>query len=387
MDTEDYPAQLRARVLVVDDSKLMRLAAARALSAEFEVLTAVDGADGWHQIQADAQLQLVLSDLSMPGMGGFELLERVRAAHDARIRNLPMIILTGEEDDDVARQKALALGATDFLAKPFDRIDLLARARAHATSVQATRALQARAEQLSAQSRIDAVTGVGNATAFVERLKQDCSYSRRHRQDLSLLCIEIDHWTQLRAEHGADFGDDVLRKAADVLRGQMRCEDGIARIEAGQFAITLPTANPIGARHLAVRVQRQIAALRLFAGAVAVKFTATIAISTFDPSRATPAAELLRELRMLVQHALSLGGNRVVCERDVGAALASTAAPALGVDEALALIAAGQAEQVRLQMGSLLSKLLPLLRLTDQRERRWLDARIGVPAKPEESEH
>src|SRR5437660_3449882 len=121
------------RVIVIDDSKVIRNAARKMLGVEFDVITAEDGEDGWAQIQRDASIQVVFTDLVMPGMNGYELLRDIRTAVDARIRSLPVIVVTGIEDDEVARVRALELGATDFITKPFTTIDLLARARAHAS--------------------------------------------------------------------------------------------------------------------------------------------------------------------------------------------------------------------------------------------------------------
>jgi len=141
------------RVLVVDDSKVIRNAARKMLGAEFDVVLAEDGADAWSMLENDASIEVVFTDLIMPGMNGFELLRDIRTAADARLRAMPVIVVTGIEDDEVARVRALELGATDFITKPFTTIDLLARARAHASH-------QREAAQLRAQTTLDQLTGL-----------------------------------------------------------------------------------------------------------------------------------------------------------------------------------------------------------------------------------
>src|SRR5215472_4673341 len=96
-----------ARVLIVDDSKLIRNAASKMLGAEFDVVTADDGAEAWALLERDASIQVVFTDLAMPGLNGYELLRNIRTSSDSRIRALPTIVVTGVEDDEVARVRAL----------------------------------------------------------------------------------------------------------------------------------------------------------------------------------------------------------------------------------------------------------------------------------------
>src|SRR6185369_13392033 len=105
----------------------------KMLGGEFDVVTAEDGAEAWSVVEQDLSIHVVFTDLVMPGLNGYELLRNIRTSSDTRIRSLPVIVVTGVDDDEVARVRALELGATDFITKPFTKIDLLARARAHAS--------------------------------------------------------------------------------------------------------------------------------------------------------------------------------------------------------------------------------------------------------------
>lgn len=117
MEIQDCnPVQLKPRVLVVDDSKLLRKAASKILNHEFDVKTAEDG---WEQIAIDDSIQVVFCDLMMPVLDGYGLLERVRSSENSRISGLPIVILTGGDSDE-AKEKALAMGVTDFITKPFN---------------------------------------------------------------------------------------------------------------------------------------------------------------------------------------------------------------------------------------------------------------------------
>src|SRR5438093_10656191 len=104
----------------------------------------------------------------------------IRTASDPGTQNLPVIVLTGAEDDEAARVEALELGATDFITKPFTTVDVVARARAHASYQRIT-------QQLRAQTTLDPLTGLANKQGFLDRLQQDISYARRHQQALALV--------------------------------------------------------------------------------------------------------------------------------------------------------------------------------------------------------
>ena len=120
------------RIIVVDDSKVVRNAAKKMLRCEFDVVTAEDGDEAWQLLGIDPSIRVVFTDLTMPNLDGYELIRKIRNSTSTEIQRLPVIVVTGVEDSDAARERVLELGATDFVSKPFATIDLLARARAHA---------------------------------------------------------------------------------------------------------------------------------------------------------------------------------------------------------------------------------------------------------------
>jgi len=117
------------RIIVVDDSRVIRRAISKILGAEFDVIEAEDGESGWERLLEDESIQVVVADVEMPRLDGYSLICRIRAAEPPRIKNIPVIIITGAQDEET-RQRAFACGATDFITKPIDRVQMLARARA-----------------------------------------------------------------------------------------------------------------------------------------------------------------------------------------------------------------------------------------------------------------
>ncbi|MGD8644718.1 MAG: response regulator, partial [Chromatiales bacterium] len=111
-------------VLVVDDSRVMRIALTKILKDDYSVAEAVNGEEAWQRISSDATVKCVFTDLSMPELDGFGLLERIRSSKEKRISELPVIIITGNEDDQTVRDRVLANGANDIVMKPFQSGDI-----------------------------------------------------------------------------------------------------------------------------------------------------------------------------------------------------------------------------------------------------------------------
>ncbi len=124
----------KQRLLIVDDSKVIRVTARKILQDHFETVEAVDGENAWEYLNNSEPFSLVVSDLTMPKLDGYGLLERIRSSHLPQIRDLPVIVITGSNDSESTKARATQAGATDFIGKPFDSVHLLARTQAHASA-------------------------------------------------------------------------------------------------------------------------------------------------------------------------------------------------------------------------------------------------------------
>jgi diguanylate cyclase (GGDEF)-like protein len=242
----------RTRVLVVDDSNLMRKAAQKMLAGEFDVVTAVDGIDAWAQLERDTSIQVVFSDLSMPRSDGYELLQKVRTAEDTGLQGMPLIIVTGADNDEAARMKALDMGATDFITKPFTSTDLVARARAHAKYQRITK-------QLQEQTTLDPLTGMLNKAGFMDRLSQEVFFSRRHLQPLTLVRVEIAGMRDIFLKHGKGAAEGVVLHVAKELRERIRPEDSAGRVGLGGFALSFPAGQHEGIEAMIGRMCADVA--------------------------------------------------------------------------------------------------------------------------------
>lgn len=359
----------KTRVLLVDDSKLMRMAAQKMLKDEFDVVTGVDGEDGWRQIEADTGIQVVFTDLSMPKLDGYGLLRRIRTHADIGIHNMPVIIITGAENDEAARAKVLEQGATDFITKPFNSTDLLARARAHANYQRVTK-------QLQENSTVDPLTGLVNRAGLMERLEQDLAFAQRHRQPLGFARLEIDDFKSLFMKYGKGVGDSLVVHASRIIRSRIRREDTAARVGLASFALSLPTSDLEGTRLLAERIRREIGGQAFKVAGEAIRVRLSAACLAPAPAGLT-ATGLFDQAQGLLEQALGQGGDRSLGPDDLRRPAAEAPEAALQLDPLLDQLARGETAAVQAQLPRVLERLRPLLALLGPEQRAALARQLA----------
>src|SRR4030065_895002 len=208
------------RVLVVDDAQVMRRAVEKMLQSDYDVVLANDGEAGWEQLVRDHQIEMLITDIQMPLLDGYGLICRVRASDNAHIRGLPIITITGAEDEET-RIRAYACGSTDFITKPFDKKLLSSRVHAYLRLKQAS-LLHAHSTVRDTHT-LDPLTRLGSLGAFLEAGKGFFQKSRERGQDLSVAALDIDDFPALQRQHGA-AADQLLVRVAGILPATGRRE-------------------------------------------------------------------------------------------------------------------------------------------------------------------
>ena len=215
----------RRQVLVVEDQELNRDILGMILEDDYDVLYAENGAEALDMIRANLEtLSIVLLDLMMPVMDGFEVLERVRA--DEQMRRIPIIVLTAEKD---AELRALQLGAADFITKPYDMHEVILARVGRIIELSEGRQLIRAAER-------DSLTGLYNWNFFFEYAEQIRRYHPHWNMDA--IVIDIERFHSVNDFNGREFGDRILRALSDAIREFLRGTEGIAcRKDADRFDI------------------------------------------------------------------------------------------------------------------------------------------------------
>ncbi len=346
-------AEARPRILLADDSKVIRTSAARILGEEFDVLLAVDGQDAWDQLLQQDDISAVFTDIGMPYIDGLALLAKIRGHDNEMLSSLPVIVVTGDESDE-AREDALKRGATDFITKPFNRVDLLARARSHASS-------QRERRELAAYTTIDRLTRLGNEQHFLNMLREARSFSTRHGQPFSVLRLHIDGLRDVVKQIGKETFLRRMRELGAVIKACIRNEDTAARLEAVHFAIITPVCDVDGARKLAKRIQATVAAAGKRAG---WERPLTLSIGIACPSMFPDAdfETMTKDLASAARGAEAHGAGSIIISPATREAGGAGAAATLDIRSALKLLAEGHEDRVKAELPRLLEKLAPLLK-------------------------
>jgi diguanylate cyclase (GGDEF)-like protein len=221
---------------------------------------------------------LIILDVVMPGLDGFELCRRVRT-HPA-LQFTPIIFVT-RKDDVEQRVRGLEVGGNDYIAKPFEPQELVARVRSHLQRLSALRDMAIR----------DGLTRCYNHKYFKMRLEQEIARARRYKQELALGILDVDHYKQVNDAHGPAAGDAALVHLASIISLSLRSTDVVARYGGEEFGILLIQAGAAEARIITDRIRERIVQHRfaLHSGAesgdiVQFRVTASIGVTQFDPA-------------------------------------------------------------------------------------------------------
>jgi diguanylate cyclase (GGDEF)-like protein len=199
---------------------------------------------------------VVLLDVEMPVLDGHATLERLKA--DPDLKDIPVVFLTGRVDTaDVVT--GLRLGAHDYLRKPFEANELMARVSAALRTKELQDELRRRNAELDRVSRIDMLTNIYNRRHLDEHLRRAISGARRHGRTVGVLLVDIDHFKDVNDQYGHLAGDAVLKEVAARLQGAMRTEDALGRWGGEEFIAVLTDTPGESIGVLAERMRQAIA--------------------------------------------------------------------------------------------------------------------------------
>lgn len=349
----------KIKVLVIDDSRVVRVAATRMFDQEFEVILGVDGADGLAILERDPDIHVVFTDLAMPEMDGFELLEAIRSHTDENIRELPVIVATGAGNPESAKQKAFSLGATDFVTKPFNATDIKTRARSYARFREQTRALKE-------NSTIDGLTGLLNMRGLVMQLEKEMSFAARHESNLTMVAIEVDHYKDLFVRIGREGTEKVVTRVASVLQDAFRKEDSIARVSLARYMVSMPMSLTENAIEMANRICHTIESLKAKLDGKRIKITVSVGVSSVQVDSEMEAATLIGMASEALNHASTQGASQIyeMGIEEYQRRMDDEARRSLSVDLLLEKITDGhQVVELAPQIENALERLAPFFRL------------------------
>lgn len=240
----------KPRLLVVDDQPINIQVMYQAFAGDYQVFMATNGEQAL-AICKNNPPDLVLLDVVMPGMDGFEVCARLKA--DEATSHIPVIFVTAHNDAS-EETHGLSVGAVDFIAKPVNPAVVRARVKTHLT-------VKLQSDVLRKLVFLDGLSGVFNRRYFDQQISIEWGRSKRNNSPLSLILLDVDFFKLYNDHYGHQAGDDTLRMIAVTLKNALRRPaDLVARYGGEEFACVLPETSFEDAMHLAAELERQIRA-------------------------------------------------------------------------------------------------------------------------------
>ena len=297
-------------VLVIDDSPAIREQVVRTLSdvalfAHYK--EARDGLEGF-KILIESHADLVICDVDMPRMDGFKFLQLVESRPE--LQGVPIIMLTGIMDFD-SKIKGLEQGATDYLTKPFDAGELVARVKVQLKIKALQDELKRANELLKRLTNIDHLTNLFNRRYLTEVLDGEFMRAKRNNEYLSLIIVDIDHFKSVNDTYGHQNGDLVLAAVATLAQRQLRAYDSAARYGGEEFVLVIPGTSLAGGVMVAERLRQSVLEYAFPAPMEDLTVTVSAGVATYPSPLVDSVDSLFRQADEALYRAKQSGRNRV----------------------------------------------------------------------------
>jgi len=331
-------------ILVVDDDPLFARRIIDVLEESGEPYTMLQALSGPRalEIAARARPDIVITDWDMPGLSGIETIRRLREIPECR--EVPVIMATGVMTSSEHLRTALDAGAVDYVRKPIDPVEVVARVRAVLLLASSHREVRRQRDELADKtsrleaalasvqrlsqeladrnrelstaldaveklSRRDPLTQLSNRRDALEHVGRELERARRSRLPIGVALIDVDHFKRINDTCGHDGGDAVLVQVAALLRERVRTQDLAARWGGEEFLLVLPETPRSGAALVAEAVRQAISQHTIAFADVAIRCTITAGVSDVPPGASFDAA--LKEADLALYRGKQAGRNRV----------------------------------------------------------------------------
>lgn len=298
-------------VLIVDDSPGVREEVRKLiprLEAVSEIRDASNGIEAYKKVLS-APPDLILCDLVMPSVDGFKFLSLLRGRPE--LRDLPVILLTGQTDVET-KILGLELGASDYITKPFDAGELLARIKVQLKIKALQDELRCSNHRLRELSSTDPLTGLFNRRHFMNVLAAELERTDRYEQSLSFVIFDIDHFKQLNDTYGHQAGDDVLHAFSALLRSKIRGTDIAGRYGGEEFCVILPQTPIVGATEFSNRFRTTLQFTPFSSQGRELRVTVSGGVACYPTPLIRNGEELIRCADEALYRAKSAGRNCVM---------------------------------------------------------------------------
>jgi len=294
----------KPRILIVDDTPLNIRILAESLSADYQIKVAPNGNAALNIIESQEQPDLILLDVMMPDMDGYEVCRRLKQNPDTKA--IPIVFITAKTDV-LDEELGLKLGAIDYITKPFHLSIVKARVRNHIN-------LKLKTDLLDSLAMLDGLTNIANRRRFDEALDLEWKKSRRSNSPISLIMADIDFFKLYNDHYGHGSGDICLKKvASSLVKSTSRPTDLVARYGGEEFVAILSDTNEEGAYQIAKYFCQHVEALQIphSHSPISDWVTISIGLSTSTAHKQGSPLILLEHADKMLYQAKETGRNRI----------------------------------------------------------------------------
>jgi two-component system cell cycle response regulator len=297
----------RGRLLIVDDRASSSERLTQALAPHHAVTVEPNAQEAMFKAAED-NVDVIIVSLGLASYDALRLCSQIRALE--RTRNLPILVIA-DPDDRNRVLRGLELGINDWLGRPVDRNELLARVRTQLTQKRYADSLREKVQQSIELALFDPLTGLNNRRFLESHLKTMIDNARIRRAPLTLMILDIDHFKRVNDTYGHDVGDEVLKAFADRLRGMIRGGDLLCRLGGEEFMIVMPGVNIAAATRIAERARLAIEEEPFLVNKGARSLAVTASIGLAERTEQSDSHELYRRADKALYRSKAEGRNRV----------------------------------------------------------------------------
>ncbi len=303
----DLDASERGRLLLVDEQRASRERVQGALSPYHDVILVSDPGEA-PAMAREGSIDLMIVSLGFGAFDGLRLMSQVRSQE--RMRNLPILLIAGP-DDRAKILRGLELGVNDYLTRPIDRNELLARVRTNVRQKRYADRLRQSVQQSIEMALYDPLTGLNNRRSLERRLPAMIETARERGGTLTMMVLDIDRFKRVNDTYGHDVGDLVLKGFAAQLQETVRSVDFICRLGGEEFVVVMPGVGSAEAAKIAERARRTTESRNFVANSTASSVSITVSVGLAEWRESWSGAELYRRADRALYLSKSMGRNRV----------------------------------------------------------------------------
>ena len=307
MKNDNFP------ILIAEDDAVTRMLLEKTLIKEGHEVVSVESGQKAFDLFKESFFPIVMTDWMMPEMDGLELCRAIRQKENPGYVFIVLLTAKDSQDDIIS---GLEAGADEYLTKPFNRAELIARLNTGRRFLEQEKALKQANEEIRILSITDPLTGCSNRGFLNTRLPQEIQRAVRYNRPLSIFMCDIDHFKKVNDTYGHQAGDLVLKEFSKRINDSIRDKvDMLARYGGEEFLVTLPETDLDGALHLSERLRRVISEKKFDIGTKKIKITASFGVAGFDSGNTGDEISfdtLINHADKYLYKAKNEGRNRVV---------------------------------------------------------------------------